>query len=258
MSFVLDCPACRKAVSATLELVGRVMACPHCASHFTIPQEGHAAVGVAAPRSNFPTAAGGIRFTFSCQRCNSILEARGETSGNEGKCPTCGAVFVIPSVDARTGLSVGQAVVEDDGQLPTPMHAYATAGATAPTIHRTEGGEQVIQCPRCRQRTRIDADTCSSCGMPFTTEGAAAITGAAPSTNGLATASLTVGIISMLAWCIPVPVLGFTAIGLGIGGLKRSEKIGHDKSGRNMAIAGIICGVGSTGLCVVVHYYNLW
>ncbi|MCG8408542.1 MAG: DUF4190 domain-containing protein [Phycisphaerales bacterium] len=232
-------------MTANSELIGRVMACPHCANHFTIPQDGAEAVPIATPDYNYPAPGAAIRFTFSCQRCSSILEARGDLGGKQGRCPTCGAVFVVPRVDPRTGLPLSSAAVEDDGQLPTPMHAYATAGSKAPTIRRLPTGEQVIHCPRCRRDMPVDSNTCTACGMPFTMEGAAAVTYTNSGSNGLATASLTVGIIAMVAACIPG--LGLVAIGLGYGGLKRAEKMGADAPGRSMAIAGIVLGALSLG-----------
>ncbi len=245
MSFVLDCPTCRKAVTASREMIGRVMACPHCASHFTLPREGEAAVPVAQPTGNL-SAAANARFTFDCQRCGSILEAKGDMSRSQGRCPTCGALFVIPRVDPQSGLPIDTAAVPDDGQLPTPMHAYATAGHKAPKIHRMNNGEQVILCSQCGQQMPIDANSCTACGVPFTMDAASEVARSGPSPNNLATAALTVGIISILAPC--VLVLGSVAIGLGIAGVVRAENLGTARPGRNMAIAGIVLGVLSLGL----------
>jgi DNA-directed RNA polymerase subunit RPC12/RpoP len=172
MAFVLDCPSCKKAVTIDPGLIGRLVACPHCSGYFSVamPPGAVAPVAVAAPHGGAaPTRR---RFTFSCQRCGSVLEAIGEQCGQTGRCPTCGAVFVVPPVDPETGTATEVAVVADDGQLPTPMHAYATAGDRAPKIVRRETGEQVIVCPRCRREMPIDADGCTACGVPFTLEGA--------------------------------------------------------------------------------------
>jgi len=229
----------------TEELIGRVMACPHCGRHFSLPHRGASAVSLAMPAAHSPIRVVRPRFTFSCQRCSSILEARGEMSGERGTCPTCGALFIIPRTDPNTGLPLGPAVVEADGQLPTPMHAYATAGDKAPIIRRLASGEQVIVCPRCERHSPVDAHVCATCGMPFTMDGSAAIAQISSGRNGLATASLTVGVVSLLAGCLPG--LGLVAIGLGIGGLNRAENRGPDRLGRGMAIAGIVCGTMAVG-----------
>lgn len=241
MSFVIDCPCCTRTVTAEPELIGRVMACPYCARHFTIPQMGAAPVRVAAPASNYGAVHDSIRFTFTCQRCGSILEARGGLCGKQGRCPTCGATFIVPEVDQRTGLPLGPAVVANDGQLPTPMHAYATAGDRAPKILRRDDGSQVIECPRCRRHQSIDSNICDSCGMPFTMEGAAAIVEySSAQSNGLATASLTLGIISLFIFC--APGLGLVPMILGGLAIQKSTKMGTLAPGRGIAISGIVCG----------------
>jgi len=250
MAFTLDCPCCHKAVTVSEELGGNIMACPYCAGHFRLAAKGTGPIPVATATQR-PTAVPSMaRFTFSCQRCGSVLESRRDLCGEAGGCPTCGAVFTVPQVDAKTGQAAGPAVVADDGQLPTPMHAYATAGAKAPEIRRLESGDQVIICPRCRRQMPVDAETCSACGIPFTIEGASSIAQAGPESNGYATAAMTVGILAVLSPCLPI--LGPVAIGLGIAGLRRAEKIKTANSGRKLAIAGIICGVVSLGLFALI------
>jgi len=206
------------------------------------------------PTSNTVTSLSGIRFTFTCQRCGSILESRGDLCEQQGRCPTCGAVFVIPRVDPRTGLPTSTAAVADDGQLPTPMHAFATAGGKAPTIERMDGGEQMIVCPRCQRKMPIDSDTCGACGMPFTMEGASAVANAGPGSNSYATWSMTIGILSIVTFCIPG--LGLAAIALGVKGLNRATTIGGERTGRGMAITGIICGVVALGLNGVLFFMS--
>lgn len=250
MTFVVDCPSCRRAVTVADDGVGRVMACPHCSGCFSASADGAAAVPVAAAAGRSASASAGTRFTFACQRCSSVLEGRSELSGQSGVCPTCGAVFVVPGLDAQTGLAYGPATVADDGQLPTPMHAYATAGGKGPVIRRTEAGDQVIVCPRCRAEMPVESETCSACGVPFTMEGAATMGWAESRGSGLATAALTVGILSILTFC--APILGVVALGLGIAALRRA---GDSKApSRKLAIAGIICGLVSIGLFIVLQF----
>src|SRR5206468_63102 len=130
------------------------------------------------------------RFTFTCQRCQSILEGNSLISGQTGRCPTCGATFTVPHVDRTTGLPTGPAQVADDGQNPTPVHAYANAGEKAPMIRRLPGGDMVIVCPRCSANMPVEANLCSACGVPFTIEGATSIARHAGSGNSLATTAL--------------------------------------------------------------------
>lgn len=237
MTEVIDCPACRKAVTVSDELRGRVMACPHCGRHFTVGQSGPA-VPVAAPPSNFPTGRHAVRFTFSCTRCASILEASGEHCGTTGRCPTCGAVFTIPQVDPRTGVPSSSAFVADDGQLPTPMHAYATAGAKAPKIVRLDSGEDVIICPRCNRQSPLDSNQCKTCGTPYTIEGAEAVVHGAGNTNGLASAAITV---SLLGLCIPF--IGLVGAGLAIAAMQKSSELGQTRPGYKLAVAALVVGL---------------
>jgi DNA-directed RNA polymerase subunit RPC12/RpoP len=192
-----------------------------------------------------PLAPGRIRFNFSCSRCGSILEATSDHSGRNGRCPTCGGLFVVPHADPHTGLARGPAQVTDDGQLPTPMHAYATAGTKAPVIRRLADGRDVIVCPRCGGQCDVEANACPKCGMPFTMDGATEAAVTAPESNGLATASLTIGVLSLPTFCLPI--LGVVAIGLGIAALKRAPALGPSGQGRGMAMTGIVCGILSLG-----------
>jgi DNA-directed RNA polymerase subunit RPC12/RpoP len=258
MSLILNCPSCRKAVRVEQSLIGRLVTCPHCSGYFSIASqpEGNAPIAVAAPEGGATSTT--RRFRFSCQRCGSVLEAVGEQGGQPGRCPTCGAVFVVPPFDPRTGSVSRTAIVADDGQLPTPMHAYATAGDRAPKIVRREDGEQVIVCPRCRRETSIDADGCAACGMPFTLDGAQSGGRGAAETgqNNLSMAALTVGILAVLSFCLPV--LGPVAIGLGIAGIRRADRSSMYGSGRGMAIAGIILGAASVVLFVGLRLVGKW
>ncbi|MBN2560965.1 MAG: DUF4190 domain-containing protein [Phycisphaerae bacterium] len=251
----MNCPSCRKTVTIADELVGTIVSCPHCAKHFTVPAEGAQAIPIATPAPSpsrmHPLTM--VRFTFTCQRCDSVLEARSNLCGQPGCCPTCGALFTVPNVDPRTGLATGPAMVADDGQLPTPMHAYATAGGKAPTIRRLDTGEQVVVCPRCRRDMPVDANVCSACGIPFTMEGASSIGRAGPVSNSLATAALTVAILGVLS-CPCQPVIGLVGAGLGIAALMRTERPKSSDSGRNMSIAAIILGAVAAGAFFVLHW----
>ncbi|MEE8170056.1 MAG: DUF4190 domain-containing protein [Phycisphaerae bacterium] len=245
MDWQFDCPLCRLPVTADHALTGRLVQCPHCQGLFEPPSPAsrQAADSVVSGASRT------IRFTFTCLRCGSALEGRSELSRRKGRCPTCGAVFVVPEVDPRTGVPTGPAVVTDDGELPTPMHAYAAAGEKAPEIRRTDSGVQVIVCPRCRQESAVDTDVCPRCGLPFTMEGAAAIAVSAPQGPGhLASLSLVLGILGLPSFCIPVPILGMAAVVLGLMAMLRARSAPGAASERRTAMAGILCGLGSIGL----------
>ena len=241
MSRVLDCPKCSQPVTVSDDLIGRVMACPHCAAHFTVPAADAQPVSVATPISNFPHSMHMVRFTFSCMRCASILEGRGDLSGQRGRCPTCGAVFVVPRVDPATGLALDAAQVADDGQLPTPMHAYATAGTKAPEIRQIGDDELVIICPRCNRQCDIESNACPSCGTPFTMDGAEAIARTGGEYNSIASSAITCACLGM---CIPG--VGLLGAGLGFAAMRRADEMGTARPGYNMGVAALIVGLLTT------------
>ena len=185
------------------------------------------------------------RFNFQCKRCDSLLEATTDRCGQNGKCPTCDAQFRIPDVDPRTGLALGPADPGDDGQDPTPMHAYGAAGDKAPRIERSQDDRMIIRCPRCGHTSPIDVNNCNSCGLPFTLDGNVRRTG--EMRNGFATASLVCGLGSL--FCVVVPVLGPVAIVCGILAL-REIQLRRTTAGGSAATSGIVSGILGTMIAV--------
>jgi hypothetical protein len=247
------CPLCHAPVTADDHLVGVRVKCPHCQRDFIIGAAAETATTDSAPRLAGPGSA--LRFTFTCQRCGSALEGHSGLCGQLGRCPTCGAVFKVPLIDRRTGLPTGPAEVADDGELPLPMHAYAAAGAKAPSIRRRPDGQQVIVCPQCDYESAIDTDLCVRCGRPFTIEGASQVSvGTASAPNSLATASLVLGILAVPSFC--APVAGVAAIVLGMLALRRTTGPAGTVPGRGVAIAGLICGAIS--LVFATLYFVEW
>ncbi len=193
-----------------------------------------------------PPIAPSLRFNFSCRLCGSVLEALIAQSGTPGRCPTCAAVFNIPRVDPRTGLTLGVGDSGETKQDPTPVHAYAAAGGKAPEIVHLEGAGQAIVCPRCAVTSDIEQNYCAACGFPFTMEGANRATQS--TADGYAVASFVVGLVSLPA-CICVGAYGgigaFIAGVLGWTSLTRVRSAGSARGGRKWAIAGLtLAGVG--------------
>ena len=83
--------------------------------------------------------------------------------------------------------------------------------------------------------------------MPFTMEGTTLE--AAGSSNGMATASLVLGIVGLPAFCtVVVPLL---AVVFGAVAVRQTSE--NRQGGRGMAIAGIVCG--SVGLLMSMMLY---
>jgi hypothetical protein len=155
----------------------------------------------------------------------------------EGQCPTCGNTITIPILD-RYGRLIDPKTRQIIKQDPHPVHAYAAAGERAPGIFRTPDGKHSIRCPRCSAISPITANNCKSCGMPFTMEGTTVE--AAGTSNGYCVASLVLGIISLVTFCLPIPAA--LAIVFGLVGYNQVTKNGGEGGGKGMAIAGMVCG----------------
>ena len=136
-----------------------------------------------------------LRFSFPCPRCQSLLESPAATAGEVGRCPTCDGQFIVPALDPQTGLPHPAARLDRDQQDATPLHAYAASGAQAPRIGHRADGTPCIECPRCGAHSDISANTCPTCGIPFTIDGVGQVTG--PPGGGLAVAALVLGIAAL-------------------------------------------------------------
>lgn len=191
------------------------------------------------------------RFNFTCSMCGSVLEALLSQCGSSGRCPTCAAVFVIPQVGRRAE----SAVVESGGGVvlpdPTPVHAYAAAGAKAPDIERLADGTCRIVCPRCSSKSGMESDFCPRCGFPFTMEGANRAAGGAGS--GLAVTAFMVALICLpLTFCTHIGALGsFIAAVLAWSDLNRRSIAGSPRGGRGLARAGLVLAAAGLAIAMV-------
>jgi len=217
--------------------MSQAVECPLCNQPFEPPTPKHFDAATASGRT----------FHFQCLRCGSVLEARASQSGHRGKCPTCAALFIVPEMDERTGLARHNADPGADGENPTPVHAYAAAGASAPRIIRTEDDILHIECPRCGRRSPVTADNCPACGLPFTMEGA---------TSRAVTQASSSGRVAVIFGCIAVvvsfcPVIGLfpalAAIALGADAWFKK-----DKKGFGSAEAGIVLGLIACAISVLI------
>ncbi|HMO26861.1 MAG TPA: DUF4190 domain-containing protein, partial [Tepidisphaeraceae bacterium] len=232
-----SCRVCRSGLQVDDELAGRMVRCPTCLGTTPVPGASDAAVPTATATKTTsthrgrrqedlrppppPATMGGVstinrsapgrRYGFNCAYCSSRLEATEAMAAQEGNCPTCGNTIVIPILD-RYGRLIDPLTGKVIKQDPHPVHAYAAAGERAPRIVRNREGKHAIQCPRCGAINGITSNNCGPCGMPFTMEGTTAPIGGGAS-NGLAVASLVLGILSLPGSCLIV--LGPLAVILG-------------------------------------------
>lgn len=244
------CHLCRTRLSVGDELAGQYVRCPSCRTATPAPKP---MAGPPMPSSSQFIGGGvsGRRFGFPCPYCSSRLEATTATSGQDGACPTCGSTITIPLMD-RSGRLLDPKTREILKPDPHPVHAYAAAGDRAPAIVRDENGGQHIVCPRCRVQNPVAANTCRSCGVPFTMEGAQGAAAAGTSRSNMAVASLVLGIISIPAFFFVIPAV--LAIIFGVVAVLQAKRA-DGSGGMGLAISGIVCG--SVGLlCAVLMFLS--
>jgi len=236
VDFQVTCSHCRANIGVMASQVGTEMSCPHCGKRVVI--------GDATPRD--PSVPLGKLFSFRCAQCQSRLEAYTGMVGRRAQCPTCAVEFKVPPQEGQVRRLGG---TEPEAEYAQPVHAYAAAGDKAPEIVRLPSGQQAIRCARCRTVNSVDRDNCIQCAAPFTLEGSEQ--GAIPRAGGLATASLVLGIIGLVAFFAVLPPV--LAIIFGLMALGESHR-GPD-SPRNTAIAGIV--LGGIGIVLTALYYFL-
>ena len=247
-----SCQFCHSPLTIDDQFAGQSAQCATCKAVVTVPTSRPIAVAhppapvppaILRPPGRFREAV--RRFGFNCPWCSSRLEATLTTAGQPGQCPTCANTIRIPILDRY-----GRLIDADSKQIikpdPHPVHAYAAAGDRAPLIVRTATGGQNIQCPRCNAISLMTANSCSSCGIPFTLEGT--LQGEKSASNGFATSSLILGVLGIPTCMIFLPSL--LAIVFGIIALVQIRGISN-KSVRATAIAGMACG--AVGLL-----FNAW
>jgi ribosomal protein L40E len=226
------CHVCKTALTADHAQAGKQLRCPTCMTVLKVP------LGNVIAQASLGTG-GGRRFPFQCGYCSSRLEANESMCGQDGHCPTCDNQITIPILqrDGRLLDPKTRQIIKPD---PHPVHAYAAAGARAPTIHRRQDGSRIIRCTHCGAESPISANNCMGCGMPFTLEGT---TRAAPGTsNGFCTASLVLGIISLPLGCTVIPPI--LAIIFGAIGYRQASESGSSGD-KGKAIAGMaLAGLG--------------
>ena len=242
------CHLCRTRLSVGDELAGQFVRCPSCRT--ATPAPAASPSPAPPPLSSFIGIAGTARrFGFPCAFCSSRLEATTATSGQEGACPTCGSTITIPLMD-RSGRLLDPKTREILKPDPHPVHAYAAAGDRAPAIFRDENGVQHIRCPRCRVQNPMAANTCRSCGVPFTMEGAQGAAASGNARSNMAVASLVLGIISIPAFFLIIPAV--LAIVFGVIAITQARRA-QASGGMGLAISGIVCGAVGL-LCWVLMF----
>lgn len=216
--FTIVCRDCRRPMAARRAWEGRDVQCPYCSSVVRVPTPPQEQRAVQAGR---PALSPKLEFNFGCPRCETLLESHTGLTGQPGRCPACGAKILVPEVNRRTGKPRRAQLLDEGGEDPTPIHAYAASGLQAPHIFRRADGTQVIECPRCSEVCPVDAESCPACRAPFTADAAPSIPNLKSSHR--AQVALVLGIVALPLCMLFVPALaaivfGILSLRLGSGG----------------------------------------
>lgn len=243
--FLVTCIRCDRPILARRAWIGKEVKCPYCRSILTTPEP---APRARSTRAASPNLAPKRRFNFACPRCECLLEAHTGMSNQRAACPTCAARIVVPYVEPGTGLPLRCELLDEAGQAPTPLHAYAASGHQAPRILST-GDLTVIECPRCKAHNDIEADVCAACDTPFTMESAPTVGRRRGASYG-ATA-LGLGILSIPLFITVAP--GLLAVWFGVQNVLGSG--GAYRTG--YGIAGLVLGLISSAAAAVYIGWQL-
>jgi hypothetical protein len=120
---------------------------------------------------------------------------------------------------------------------------------SGPSVGQATPADGTKVCPRCAETVQAAASACRFCGLDFRsgTVPMPAVPAPVPTTNGLAVASMVLGIV-WVYW-----IGSILAIIFGYQAKKQIDASGGRESGRGMAVAGIVLGwVGVGGLILFI------
>lgn len=179
-----------------------------------------------------------VRYYLVCLCCGSRLEVTPALAGQPAKCPTCGVGFNVPDAGRLKASQWEPIHVGEPPEERMAVHAYAAAGDMAPEVITDDSGGGMIRCRRCGTMCGIEAESCRSCGIPFTIEAGTGIQSG--QWSGLTVASVFLGILSLATY--PWPVLAVAAIVTGLLAIK-SLYVQYNGLQRLAAWSGVVLGV---------------
>ncbi len=170
-----------------------------------------------------------------CPGCNRRSDFPDDASGQVVTCPGCGGQMQLP---AMTG-----------GPVPA---AGAGAGAGSAGGGAGSGAAATKTCRYCGEQILAVAQKCKHCGS-FLTGPRAGRAGSAPASDGNAVASMVLGIVGLVLFCVPALPLVCGGIALRLSGkaLESNPGNGVATAGKVLGIISLIVGLG-VGLLQIV------
>lgn len=192
----------------------------------------------------------------TCDHCGQSLQVLEEHSGKQVRCPKCYQVFV-----AKQGVAPA---VEAAAPAPVPPGGEpVSVSSPSPSF----GGPQAKFCPHCGVGLPANAGFCPGCGKPPSAPPAGQVFSPAfapqggvpapymapPQNNGLAVASLVLGIAS---WACLGPLCGIPAIICGHMARGQIRNSNGTQTGETLALVGLVIAyVNLLGWC---GYFGLF
>lgn len=183
---------------------------------------------------------------FRCDGCHSLLRTSDDKAGRRAKCPHCGATVTTPAPPH-------DADFEDygDHEEPDEFSRYFGGGdstyaqprpRTHPAAPPAPSTGRRVPCPMCGEPVAAAALRCRFCGETLDDTLSPRSRRYTP-TAGSSVASLVLGIIGLMTFCVWFITLPCSAlaVGLGITGILASRSGRYQ--GEGMAIAGLVLGI---------------
>lgn len=170
-----------------------------------------------------------------CRNCGRILRAPDDAVGRRAKCPECAAVVVVADNTAEADDELDDFFNTALTPIEEPRQFDDERESTGYADHRDER-----PCPVCGEYIKTRAFRCRFCGESLRESRYA---GSGDRSEGLAIASMVLGIISLVLFCLlPLSVpLALLAVVFAIMEMSKARREDRHRSG--MAIAGLICGL---------------
>lgn len=196
---------------------------------------------------------------FRCHNCQSLLRAGDDKAGRRAKCPHCGTTVQTPGRQPPPAADFDpyEEAEDYDGGSDSPSDPFTQhfgGGTRSPYVERQVSRQPTgtTTCPMCGEPIPVGAPRCRWCGELFNKSVRPSARQGFVRTSGNATASLILGIFSVVTFwlCYSGLPCSILAIALGIVGLNQTKS--GEFEGQGQAMAGLILGIVGLVLNVAV------
>ena len=188
---------------------------------------------------------------FHCEHCNKLLRVGDDKAGKSARCPQCSATIVVPSLKADVADVHEDYEFAADSDLGSDLGSGSGRGGDGFSRYSNPGESQsassqssMIHCPLCGETISHRAVRCRYCGEEINGGGGGQYyPQQQQKTCGLAIASMVLGIIGLVTFCIWVITIPCSLLAVILGAVAMRKIKSHNLQGQGMAIAGLVCGI---------------